>query len=133
MPATASGLEEAGLRDSARNSNSTPSLGSDASPDDLLDLDAALSRLEREDPRAASVVKLRVFAGLTQDEAATASGGGPTDRRPRLGVRPRLALSAAFGESMSHGEARRSMTLRRPFSGRRSRVVPSSIPRSRRP
>ena len=46
----------------------------DASPDDLLDLDDALSRLEREDPRAASLVKLRVFAGLTQDEAATALG-----------------------------------------------------------
>jgi RNA polymerase sigma factor (TIGR02999 family) len=46
----------------------------DASPDDLLDLDAALSRLEREDPRAASLVKLRMFAGLTQDEAATALG-----------------------------------------------------------
>ena len=46
----------------------------DASPDDLLDLDDALSRLEREDPRAASLVKLRIFAGLTQDEAATALG-----------------------------------------------------------
>jgi RNA polymerase sigma factor (TIGR02999 family) len=46
----------------------------DASPDDLLDLDAALSRLEQEDPRAASLVKLRIFAGLTQDEAATALG-----------------------------------------------------------
>ena len=46
----------------------------DASPEDLLDLDDALSRLEREDPRAASLVKLRMFAGLTQDEAAKALG-----------------------------------------------------------
>jgi len=48
--------------------------GSDASPDDLLDLDAALSLLEREDPRAAALVQFRVFAGLTQDEAAAALG-----------------------------------------------------------
>jgi RNA polymerase sigma factor (TIGR02999 family) len=46
----------------------------DASPDNLLDLDAALSRLEQQDPRAASLVKLRVFAGLTQDEAAKTLG-----------------------------------------------------------
>ena len=44
----------------------------DAPPDELLDLDDALARLEHEDPRAASLVKLRVFAGLTQDEAAAA-------------------------------------------------------------
>ena len=47
---------------------------SDAPPDDLLDLDAALARLEQDDPRAAALVKLRVFAGLTQDEAAAALG-----------------------------------------------------------
>jgi RNA polymerase sigma factor (TIGR02999 family) len=46
----------------------------DAPPDDLLDLDDALTRLEREDPRAAALVKLRVFAGLTQEAAAAALG-----------------------------------------------------------
>jgi RNA polymerase sigma factor (TIGR02999 family) len=44
----------------------------DAPPDDLLDLDAALARLEQHDPRAAALVKLRLFAGLKLDEAAAA-------------------------------------------------------------
>jgi RNA polymerase sigma factor (TIGR02999 family) len=38
---------------------------------DLLALDEALARLEKTDPRAAAVVKLRFFAGLTTQEAAT--------------------------------------------------------------
>ncbi|QDV26787.1 ECF-type sigma factor [Aureliella helgolandensis] len=41
---------------------------------DLLDLDEALVRLETEDPRAAQVVKLRFFAGLTRQESAQALG-----------------------------------------------------------
>jgi RNA polymerase sigma factor (TIGR02999 family) len=40
----------------------------------LLALDEALSRLEAEDPAAASVVKLRYFVGLTIQEAADALG-----------------------------------------------------------
>jgi RNA polymerase sigma factor (TIGR02999 family) len=40
-------------------------------PDEqLLSLDDALGRLEAEDPRAAEIVKLRFFVGLTQEEAA---------------------------------------------------------------
>jgi RNA polymerase sigma factor (TIGR02999 family) len=46
----------------------------DSPPDDLLDLDAALDRLERVDARSAGLVKLRLFAGLTLDEAAVALG-----------------------------------------------------------
>src|SRR5262249_22140171 len=46
----------------------------DAPPDDLLDLDEALGRLEGVDPRAAALVKLRLFAGLTLDQAAAALG-----------------------------------------------------------
>jgi RNA polymerase sigma factor (TIGR02999 family) len=42
--------------------------------DDLLALDEALGRLEREEPRAAEVVHLRYFAGLTIEEAARALG-----------------------------------------------------------
>lgn len=38
----------------------------------LLDLNDARSLLEAEDPRAAKLVKLRFFAGLTRDEAARA-------------------------------------------------------------
>src|ERR1044072_1925402 len=37
---------------------------------DLLDLDELLDQLAGADPRAAELVKLRFFAGLTGDEAA---------------------------------------------------------------
>lgn len=40
------------------------------SPDDLLDVDQALSKLETIEPRKASIVKMRFFAGLTLDEIA---------------------------------------------------------------
>jgi RNA polymerase sigma factor (TIGR02999 family) len=40
----------------------------------LLDLDEALSRLEATDPLAASLVKLRYFAGLTMPQAAETLG-----------------------------------------------------------
>ena len=39
---------------------------------DLLALNEALERLEKTDPRAAAVVKLRYFAGLTMPQAADA-------------------------------------------------------------
>jgi RNA polymerase sigma factor (TIGR02999 family) len=39
---------------------------------DLLDLDAALERLSQTDAEAASLVKLRFFAGLTTEQAAEA-------------------------------------------------------------
>ena len=39
-------------------------------PEDLLDLDAALTRLEAEDPAAAQLVMLRFFAGVPNAEAA---------------------------------------------------------------
>jgi RNA polymerase sigma factor (TIGR02999 family) len=41
---------------------------------DILALNEALAQLERTDPRAAAVVKLRFFAGLTTPEAACALG-----------------------------------------------------------
>lgn len=43
---------------------------------ELLALDEALSELERHDPQAATLVKLRYFAGLGHEEAATAMGIG---------------------------------------------------------
>jgi RNA polymerase sigma factor (TIGR02999 family) len=43
-----------------------------ASADDLLALDEALERLARHDPRAAQLVKLHCFAGLTVEQAAEA-------------------------------------------------------------
>ena len=45
--------------------------------DDLLDLDEALARLNAIDERAAELVKLRVFAGMTIDEVAAYQGVSP--------------------------------------------------------
>jgi len=45
-----------------------------ALPDDLIDLDEALGCLAQIDARGAKLVKLRLFAGLTLDEAAAALG-----------------------------------------------------------
>src|SRR5262249_19206621 len=44
----------------------------DSRPDDLLLLDDALTRLQAENSVAAELVKLRVFAGLSAEEAAQA-------------------------------------------------------------
>jgi len=41
-----------------------------APPEDLLDLDEALTKLGAENQQAAELAKLRLFAGLTVDEAA---------------------------------------------------------------
>jgi RNA polymerase sigma factor (TIGR02999 family) len=41
---------------------------------DLIDLSEALERLQQKDPRAAELVKLRFFAGLTRNEAAEVLG-----------------------------------------------------------
>jgi RNA polymerase sigma factor (TIGR02999 family) len=43
-----------------------------ADPDALLDLDELLTLLAAEDPEAAEVAKLRIFAGLSVEEAAQA-------------------------------------------------------------
>ena len=52
----------------------------DAPPDDLIDLDEALDRLAQIDARAAALVKLRLYAGLTLDDAADGLGRRPSDR-----------------------------------------------------
>jgi RNA polymerase sigma factor (TIGR02999 family) len=44
----------------------------EADPDAVLDLDAALATLAGEDAQAAAVAKLRIFAGLSVEEAAQA-------------------------------------------------------------
>src|SRR5262249_9090113 len=46
----------------------------DGPDDDLLALDEALEALDREDAGCAALVKLRCFAGLTQEESAQALG-----------------------------------------------------------
>jgi RNA polymerase sigma factor (TIGR02999 family) len=45
-----------------------------ADDEELIALDDCLERLAQEDPACAELVKLRFFAGLTQEEAATALG-----------------------------------------------------------
>jgi RNA polymerase sigma factor (TIGR02999 family) len=59
----------------------------EARPDDLLALDEALGQLERHDPEAARLVKLRYFAGLSHQEAAEVLGisRGAADRLWALG------------------------------------------------
>lgn len=43
-------------------------------PDTLLAIDEALTKLQAEDPESAAIARLRLFAGLTVDEAAEALG-----------------------------------------------------------
>lgn len=50
---------------------------SETSPVDLLELDEALQRLAAKDPRKAELVKLRFFAGLTNEQAAEVLGVSP--------------------------------------------------------
>jgi len=45
-----------------------------ATPDQLLAVDEALDKLQREDPAVFDLVRLRYFAGLNVDQAATALG-----------------------------------------------------------
>lgn len=52
-------------------------LATDPDPSSVLALDDALRTLEREDPQAHEVVRLRFFAGVTVDEAATIIGISP--------------------------------------------------------
>jgi RNA polymerase sigma factor (TIGR02999 family) len=49
-------------------------LARDTPPDDILALDDAVARLEREDPEAGAVVRLRFFAGLSGERAAELLG-----------------------------------------------------------
>jgi RNA polymerase sigma factor (TIGR02999 family) len=45
-----------------------------ATPDEIVSLDESLSRLAEDDPTVAEVFKLRVFAGMSLDEAAQSLG-----------------------------------------------------------
>src|SRR5438105_4869896 len=53
-------------------------------PDDLPILDEALQKLAQEDPLCAELVKLRFFAGLTLEDAASTTGHRPPDGGPLL-------------------------------------------------
>lgn len=63
-----------------------------ASPDELLAVDQALSRLADDDARAAQVAELKVFAGMDVSEIAAALGvSEPTVKRDWVYARARLA------------------------------------------
>ncbi len=72
-------------------------LSIDEPPEDLLALDEALAKLEREDKLAADLVKLRFFGGLTLEETGLA-----------LGISPRSADRCwAFARAWLYDELRR--------------------------
>jgi RNA polymerase sigma factor (TIGR02999 family) len=70
----------------------------DGPPDDVLALDAALSRLEKEDPEGHQLVMLRFFAGLSVPEAAEVLGSSvrTLERRWRF-LRAWLARAVRAG------------------------------------
>jgi RNA polymerase sigma factor (TIGR02999 family) len=49
-------------------------LATDTDPEQVMALEEAMTELERSDPRAASVVRLRFFAGLDVEETASVLG-----------------------------------------------------------
>jgi RNA polymerase sigma factor (TIGR02999 family) len=49
-------------------------VGFTSSPDELLDIDQALTRLAAEDPQAARLIQLRYFGGLSIEDAAEVVG-----------------------------------------------------------
>lgn len=57
-----------------RSVSDLESLATAASPEEIVALDAAFLRLQEQDQRAADVVRLRFFAGLSVDETAEALG-----------------------------------------------------------
>ena len=73
----------------------------EAPPEEMLALNHALERLERDDSRKHQLVMLRFFAGLTTEEAATSMGiSARTAERDWRFVKARLHRElACFGDS----------------------------------
>ena len=63
----------------------------EADPERILAVDAAVARLEADDPEAAAVVRLRFYAGLSVDDTAKALGTSPRSAA-RLWAYARAAL-----------------------------------------
>jgi len=57
-----------------RSVSDVAELAAESDPDQILALDEAICRLEKEEPQAAQVVKLRFFAGLSVAETAEVTG-----------------------------------------------------------
>jgi RNA polymerase sigma factor (sigma-70 family) len=65
---------------------------------DLVELDAALDKLQQKHPRKAELVKLRYFAGLTQQQAAEVLGISlATAERDWLYARAKLMIEISSG------------------------------------
>jgi RNA polymerase sigma factor (TIGR02999 family) len=74
--------ERASARQAALDLSCLPDLNTDRDSAGMLILDDAISRLENVDADAATVVRLKFFAGLTNDEAAESMGvSTPTVKR----------------------------------------------------
>ena len=56
---------------------SVASLAEGTDPEDVLALDAAVTKLEAANPEAAAVVRLRFYAGLTVEQTAEALSSSP--------------------------------------------------------
>ena len=70
----------------------------DARSDQIMAVDAAVSRLEAEDPEAGAVVRLRFYAGLSVEQTAEALG--VSERTvARLWTYARAVLFRALGET----------------------------------
>ena len=67
-------------------------LDDEVAADDLIAMDEALERLAEQDPVAAELARLRLFAGLTHGGRREGPRPGPPDGRSDLGLRPGLAL-----------------------------------------
>ena len=66
-------------------------LASEGNLDEVVALDQAIIRLEKEDPRAALVTRLRFYAGLSVEENGKGDGALRANRDARMGLRPSLA------------------------------------------
>jgi RNA polymerase sigma factor (TIGR02999 family) len=83
-------------------------LARDETPEEILSLDRAVSRLEREDPQAATIVRMRFYAGLSVEQTADVMGVSPaTVKRDWQYARLWLfkQLRAEAGDSSGPGQA----------------------------
>jgi RNA polymerase sigma factor (TIGR02999 family) len=79
------------------------------SPEELIEVDDALSRLEAHDRRMAEVVKLRYFAGLSVEEVARVLGvSSRTVDRDWMAARTWLYREVVSDEHDGNRERRRS-------------------------
>src|SRR6266702_315843 len=77
---------------------------------EMLDIDAALEKLAREDALAADLVKLRYFVGLTISGSRRGAEHLGPNRRPPLGLCPQLAQRGAGARRVRLGVTMQNAT-----------------------